>query len=87
MYHKLNAPRLMIGFLSGRPLRRSAALVNPRMVRVGYSKKIALGGQLSEFTSNFISAIVLGGLNRESSTCGGGDEDSQRQDEGEIRIV
>ena len=42
MDRKLDAPRLMIGLLSGRPLRRSAALVNPRAVRVGYPEKSRL---------------------------------------------
>ena len=83
VYHKLNAPCLMVGFLSGRPLRRSAALVNPRTIARRVFKKIALGGQLSKFTSNFVSAIILSGLHREGSTGEGGDEDGQRWDEGE----
>jgi hypothetical protein len=41
-------------------------------------KKIAPGGRPSEFASNLVSAVVLSGLDRESSTRDGDDDDSQR---------
>ena len=46
-------------------------------------KKTAFGGQLSEGTPDLVSAVVLAGLDRESSTREGGGEDSKRWDEGE----
>jgi hypothetical protein len=46
-------------------------------------KEIAPGGRPGEFASNLVSAVVLNGLDRESSTRDGGDDDCQRRDEGE----
>ena len=46
-------------------------------------KKTALGGQLSEGASDLVSAVVLAGLDRESSTREGGGEDGKRWDGGE----
>jgi len=46
-------------------------------------KITALNGRRSEGTSDLVSAVVLAGLNGESSTRKGGGEDSKRWDEGE----